>query len=82
MLLQLLLEVRQEIEEFLQEGRVSVKKAAPMRKDSGTTTRLEAPTTRRTAWGTIMPTKAIRPLTATAEADAREAAAITIQRTR
>ena len=53
---------------------VRMRKDAPMKKDSGTTRRFDAPTTSRTACGTIIPTNAMSPLTATAEAAANEAA--------
>ena len=52
-----------------------------MKKDNGTTSRFDAPTTNRTACGTMIPTNAMSPLTATAEAAANEAAPMTIQRT-
>ena len=48
-----------------------------MKNDSGTTRRFDAPTTNRTACGTIIPTNAMSPLTATAEAAANEAVSYT-----
>ena len=57
---------------------VRMRKDAPMKNDSGTTRRFDAPTTNRTACGTIIPTNAMSPLTATAEAAANEAAPMMI----